>query len=270
MAAREVGGAVLRRFTGMGAPPRGDSLSRIARRHRVPLVAPPGGDVNHPRFVRRLAGELGATLALSVGCLPIFRAPLLSAFAMGVNYHDGAVPAYRGLSATAWSLYRGERESGFTFHVMIERVDAGYVLVEGTVPILPGQTGADLQRAKTIAAAASMPEVLARMAARDPGRPQASGGEYFGLRRRQALTRIVDPSQVTWDELQARLRAFGRLRLTLGARQWDVTDVRLLDGGERAALSFVTHDGIRAAPLRFMDLPRWLYLATRPFAALIG
>jgi len=267
-ALRRAGGAAARLLTCGRAPSAAhESLVRIARRHAMPLVVPPERDVNHPDLTRRLTRELGATLALAVGCLPIFRTPLLSAFAAAVNYHDGAVPAYRGLAATGWSVYRGEIESGFTFHHMVERLDEGPILLEGAVPIAPGQTAAQVSRAKTAAAAAALPQVLARMAARDPGRPQAPGGEYFSQRRRRAIMTLDDPTAVDWADLQARLRAFGRLTITLAGRTWDVTAIRRLGDHERAALPFVTRDAVRAAPLRFRGLPRWVYLASRPFAA---
>jgi len=266
-ALRRTGGAALRRLSGgrtreVSTP----SLARLAREERIPLIVPPGRDVNHPDLARRLTGELGATLALSVGCLPIFRPHLLSSFSVAVNYHDGALPAYRGLGATAWSVYRGEPESGFTFHHMVEALDAGSILLHGAVPIPRRATGTLVGRLKAAAAAAVMPEVLARMAARDPGTPQAAGGEYFSQRRRRAIMAIDDPAAIDWTDLQARLRAFGRVALTLDGRRWDVTRVDRIADGARRDLAFVTRDGVAAAPVRFLGLPRWLYLAALPFA----
>jgi len=267
--ARRIGGAALRRASGprsrAHAPER---LSRLARRCGVPLIVPPERDVNHHDLPPLLADRLGATLALSVGCLPIFRRPLLSAFAAAVNYHDGALPAYRGLAATGWSVYRGDAESGFTFHHMVEALDAGPGLVRGAVPVPPDATAAQVSRMRTAAAAVVMSELLARMTARDRGTPQPPGGEYFSQRRRRAIVTIDDPSALDWPELQRRLRAFGRLVLTLDGRRWDVTALeRSDDGGKRRPLRFTTRDGVLAAPIRFLGLPRWLYLAARPFAA---
>ncbi|HXE80310.1 MAG TPA: formyltransferase family protein [Vicinamibacterales bacterium] len=266
VAARRIGIGLLGRLAGGRGPGAGESLKRLARRHGVPLVVPPRHDVNDERVAEHLARRLGATLALSVGCLAIFRSPLLSTFDVVVNYHDGALPHYRGLGATAWSIYRGEQQSGFTFHRMVERIDAGAILVQGAVPIAPDATGAQVSRLKTQAAAAAMPVVLAKMVARDPGTEQPAGGRYFSGRDRRALITIEDPAAVDWPDLQQRLRAFGRLVMTLDGRRWDVTALERIEDGRPRPLAFVTRDGVAAMPVRFSDLPRWLYLATRPFA----
>ena len=99
---------------------------------------PSGTHVNAEAFVHRALPGLRADFALSLICLQIFRAPLLAAFQRAINYHPGALPAYRGLNPTAWSLYRGEALTGFSYHLMTEGIDQGPVVVSGAVPVASG------------------------------------------------------------------------------------------------------------------------------------
>src|SRR6185369_9436459 len=100
--------------------------------------------------------------------LTIFRRPLLQVFAQAVNYHAGRLSRCRGVMATSFSVLAGEAESGFTFHRMKERVDAGPILEEGAVPIAGG-TAAEVGRRKLALAVAAVPRMLDRVAAHDPG-----------------------------------------------------------------------------------------------------
>lgn len=238
-------------------------LARIARRHGVPLVVPPERDISHPRLAECLVDEMGVTAALSLGCLQLFRRPLLDRLATAVNFHDGLLPDYRGLSATSWSVYRGEAASGFTFHHVSERLDGGDVLVEEALPVEPGSSVHDLLVAKARRAAARMDEVLAAVAEGRPGRPQEPGGRYFGRREREAIVRVGDPGSIDWPDLGRRLHAFDRVFLDLAGRSWEVTAVRRV-AGRGGPLAFTTRDGVRAEPVRFLHLPRPLYRLLRP------
>ena len=65
----------------------------------------------------------------------IFRAPLLDACRRPINYHDGLLPNYRGVAATGWSIYRGESQSGFTFHRMASGSTGARSCVQGRVQV---------------------------------------------------------------------------------------------------------------------------------------
>jgi methionyl-tRNA formyltransferase len=245
-------------------------LARVARRHAIPLVVPPARDLSHPRLAERLCDELGVTAALSLGCLQLFRRPLLDRLATAVNFHDGLLPDYAGLSATSWSVYRGEATSGFTFHHVSERIDGGDVLVEEALPVDPAASIHALLVAKTRRAAARLGEVLEAIVEDRPGRPQEGAGSYFGRRERDALVQVGDPGAIDWDDLGRRLHAFDRVFLDLAGRPWEVTAVRRVGGpggGRGGRLAFTSRDGVRGEPTRFLHLPRPLYRLLRPASA---
>jgi phosphoribosylglycinamide formyltransferase-1 len=61
-----------------------------------------------------------------------------------LNIHPSLLPAFRGLNAQARALAAGVRVAGCTVHVVRPEVDAGPIILQGLVPVLPGDTAARL------------------------------------------------------------------------------------------------------------------------------
>lgn len=57
-----------------------------------------------------------------------------------INIHPSLLPAFRGLNAHAQALASGVKLSGCTVHVVRPEVDAGPIIVQAAVPVLPGDT----------------------------------------------------------------------------------------------------------------------------------
>lgn len=55
-----------------------------------------------------------------------------------VNIHPSLLPAYKGLDTHRRALDAGDSEAGCSVHVVTEELDAGEVLGQARVPILPG------------------------------------------------------------------------------------------------------------------------------------
>src|SRR5262245_8568315 len=102
-----------------------ESLPRLCRRLDVPWLVPAGRDVNSSAFLDQMRRELRPDLALSLICLQVFSSQLLGLLGRAANYHNGLLPTYRGLRATAWSVYHGDRVTGFSYHLLTERLDEG-------------------------------------------------------------------------------------------------------------------------------------------------
>jgi Formyl transferase len=232
------------------------SCSSLARRHRIPLLAPRERGVNDPRFVEQLrALGADATIGLMVG--QIFRAPLLDACKLPLNYHDGVLPRYRGVAATAWSIYERADESGFTFHVMTEEVDGGPVLLEGAVPLAPEAALWPTERAKTRLACSQLSSLFdLLLAGSGSASTQGGRGRSFSRADVRAIRAVEQPGAITVQELELRLRAFESLELTLAGRDWTTTALRKV--GRRARnhrLAFTSADGVRLEPSRIAYLP---------------
>jgi folate-dependent phosphoribosylglycinamide formyltransferase PurN len=243
------------RWRGPRTHTRGRHLYGTARRSGVPVVVPPERNVNHPEFIALLKNAWRPTLALSLGCLQIFRPPLLDAFEMAVNFHDGYLPFYKGLAATAWSLYHRESHTGYTYHVIDGGIDSGPVLVQNSIPVPLDADPSSMRMEKIRLAARDAARVLDLMAARFEGTPQREPGSYFSAAGRRRISTIGDPARLSSDEILHRLRCFEILRLRIGGRLCEVTELR--EGSSRS--SFITEDGVTLAAHRMLWLPPWLY-----------
>ncbi len=233
------------------------NLFRLARRHEIPVLVPPAGDVNAPEFIREMSAELRPDVALSFYCQHRFRRRLRSSFARAVNYHDGLLPHYRGVMATPFSIFAGESESGFTFHDMSGKIDRGPILVQGSVTIDEHATLHEVSRRKSVRAAAALPRVLELLADGTPGRPQCGEGSCFSTQDWMALTRLSRPANATREEILRRIRAFGVVHLTIGGEVYPATRLRLARPDDR--LAFRTADGCLLRPDRFLRLPEVFY-----------
>ena len=61
-----------------------------------------------------------------------------------INIHPSLLPAYPGLHTHARALAAGDAEAGCTVHLVTQDMDAGPILAQARVPILPGDDEASL------------------------------------------------------------------------------------------------------------------------------
>jgi phosphoribosylglycinamide formyltransferase-1 len=96
-----------------------------------------------------------------------------------VNIHPSLLPAFAGLVAPgpqAAALAAGVRVSGCTVHVVTADVDAGPILGQAEVPVLPGDSVDTLSDRILAAEHRLYPEVLARLARSRAGQHGPSTG----------------------------------------------------------------------------------------------
>ena len=79
------------------------------------------------------------------GYMRVIKEPLLSAYAGRiVNIHPSLLPAFPGLRAWDQALAAGATTTGCTIHFVSAAVDAGEIIAQEAVPILPGDTSESL------------------------------------------------------------------------------------------------------------------------------
>lgn len=57
-----------------------------------------------------------------------------------LNIHPSLLPRYRGLRTHARALEAGDREHGASVHFVVPELDAGTVIAQARIPVLPGDT----------------------------------------------------------------------------------------------------------------------------------
>jgi len=130
------------RAKGRGKHAAPTPVKTIALEHGVPVVAPE--DVNDPAVVEQLKA-MGAELAY-VAAFGQKRGPeLLSAFPVGiVNLHASLLPRLRGAAPIQRAVINGDEETGVTGFRLVERMDAGPILVQRRTQIGPDETADEL------------------------------------------------------------------------------------------------------------------------------
>jgi methionyl-tRNA formyltransferase len=100
------------------------------------------------------------------------------------NMHGSLLPKYRGRAPTNWAVLNGETETGATLHEMVARADAGGIVDQQSVPILPDDTGQQVFDKVTVAAEQvlwrSVPLIASGNMRLRPN--DIAQGSYFGRR----------------------------------------------------------------------------------------
>jgi methionyl-tRNA formyltransferase len=160
-----------------------DSVATSAADYAIATLRPE--DPNVPTLVAKLAA-LKPDFVFSFYYRRMLRAPLLAAAARGaLNMHGSLLPRYRGRAPVNWAVLNGERETGASLHYMTEKPDAGDIVAQTSVPILPDDTAREVFDKVTLAAEitldSALPALIAGTAPRTSQDPtQAS---YFGGRK---------------------------------------------------------------------------------------
>jgi methionyl-tRNA formyltransferase len=143
------------------------------------------GDVNAPDVVERVR-RCAPDFIFSFYCRQMLKPPLLALGKRGAfNMHGSLLPKYRGRAPVNWAVLRGERETGATLHHMAEKPDAGDIVAQQRVPILPDDTAREVFDKVTLAAEICLDAVLPALIAGDAPRTvnDVAQGSYFGGRR---------------------------------------------------------------------------------------
>ncbi|WP_426109948.1 formyltransferase [Massilia sp. PWRC2] len=109
----------------------------------------------------------------------------LLAIAPAYNMHGSLLPQFRGRAPVNWAVLHGARQTGATLHEMTVKPDAGAIVAQTAVPILPDDTAYEVFGKVTVAAEQCLWGVLpALLAGRAPRiANDLTQGGYFGGRK---------------------------------------------------------------------------------------
>jgi methionyl-tRNA formyltransferase len=159
------------------------SVAAVAASYGIPTVTPadPRGDE-----LRAAVSAARPDFIFSFYYRHMLPVELLALAARGAyNMHGSLLPKYRGRVPTNWAVLKGETETGATLHEMAAKPDAGAIVAQTPVPILPDDTAAQVFDKVTVAAEQTLWRVLpALLAGEAPHLPNdLAHGSYFGGRK---------------------------------------------------------------------------------------
>jgi len=158
-----------------------ESVERLAREHGIEAIAPEASGL--PALAPRLSA-LAPDFLFSFYYRHMLPAAILATPRRGAyNMHGSLLPKYRGRVPVNWAILHGERETGATLHEMVAKPDAGRIVDQMAVPILPDDRAVDVFRKVTVAAEIVLDRALpalvegsARLVPQDPAQGSCFGG----------------------------------------------------------------------------------------------
>jgi len=159
------------------------SVAALSRARGIETATPE--DPNADDFVAKVRG-LAPDFLFSFYYRLMLGRPLLAIPKRGAfNMHGSLLPRYRGRAPVNWAVLHGETRTGATLHEMVEKPDAGRIVDQEAVAILPDDRAVEVFGKVTGAAervlARSLPGLIDGSAVLRP--LDLSKGSYFGGRR---------------------------------------------------------------------------------------
>lgn len=103
-------------------------------------------------------------LVVLAGFMRVLKPGFLEAFSDRIiNLHPSLLPAFPGLDGIGQAFRAGVTETGCTVHEVTREVDAGRILAQSRVPVVPGETLESLAAKVHAAEHALLPTVIARL-----------------------------------------------------------------------------------------------------------
>jgi methionyl-tRNA formyltransferase len=153
--------------------------------------------------------------------------------APGYNMHGSLLPEYRGRAPTNWAVLHGALETGASLHEMTIKPDAGAIVAQQAVPILPDDTAFEVFGKVTVAAELALyhvlPQLLAGTAPRTPN--DLTKGGYFGGRKPEdGRIDWSQPAQQVYNLHRAVAPPYPGAFTDLGTRRYVIERARLVRG----------------------------------------
>lgn len=160
-----------------------ESVAQLCQEQSIPRIAP--DSPNTPELVARIA-SIAPDFIFSFYYRHMIGAEILGLAKRGAyNLHGSLLPKYRGRVPVNWAVLHGETETGATLHEMTAKPDAGAIIAQTAVPILPDDTAFEVFGKLTVAAEQTLWSALPGLI--DGSAPRLANdlslGSYFGGRK---------------------------------------------------------------------------------------
>ena len=139
--------------------------------------------INEPDALERIRALKPDLIAVAVFS-QILKAEVIAIPPMGcINVHASLLPKYRGPNPFYWVLRHGEQETGVTVCYLEEGIDAGDILLQEPIPILPEDTEITLRDKSAVVGARLLVEAIRRMQRGqvEPTRQNEAEASYYSF-----------------------------------------------------------------------------------------
>ncbi|VVE31556.1 formyltransferase [Pandoraea iniqua] len=204
------------------------SVASVAAEHGIPVVTP--DDPADPALAAQIAA-VAPDFIFSFYYRHMIPVPVLAIAPKGAfNMHGSLLPKYRGRVPVNWAVLKGETETGATLHEMALKPDAGAIIDQTSVPILPDDTAGEVFEKVTVAAEQTLwrclPALLAGTAPRHANNLEE--GSYFGGRKPEdGRIDWTKPAVEVYNLIRAVAPPYPGAFTEVGERRWVVTRARL-------------------------------------------
>ncbi len=131
------------RPAGRGQKRVSSPVRRVAENHHIPVLTPE--KIRAPAFSAALK-SWAPQLIVVVAYGRILPRSVLELPPQGcINVHYSLLPKCRGGAPVAWTILNGEEKSGVTTMRLVEKMDAGPILLQEEIPLAPDETAATLE-----------------------------------------------------------------------------------------------------------------------------
>ncbi|MGB7481023.1 MAG: formyltransferase [Burkholderiaceae bacterium] len=205
-----------------------ESVAALCREHGIPAITP--ADPKSPELLAAVQA-VRPDFIFSFYYRHMLPTALLASATRGAyNMHGSLLPKYRGRVPINWAVLHGETETGATLHEMAVKPDAGTILAQSAVPILPDDTAHEVFGKVTVAAEQALWNVLPALLAGHP--PQIPNnlaqGSYFGGRKPEdGRIDWNQPAQAIYNLHRAVAPPYPGAFTELGGHTWTIVRARL-------------------------------------------
>jgi len=167
------------------------SATEVARRHSIRVCQP--ASVNASGFLDVLRHDIRPDLVVSIAASQIFRKSLIAIPPHGcINLHSAPLPKYQGMMPNFWTMYHREPHATVTVHYMVEKLDAGDIILQREVPILGTDSLHDLMVRSKAVGIDAVNEAIAQIEDGTvvPRTMPEEGASYFSFPTREHARRL--------------------------------------------------------------------------------
>jgi len=133
-------------------------VAQWAAQHNLNLLR--SDNVNDGGFIQQVAPlKPDAAVVIAFG-QKLSRSLLDTLGKLQINLHASLLPKYRGAAPINWAILHGEQETGVSVISLADRMDAGLIYAQASIPIDPAQTAGELHDALALLGPAATQRVL--------------------------------------------------------------------------------------------------------------